>query len=212
MTRTSITVTLTPLSGQTDEDHDLRTERLAEELRVRFSPPQDLLHASIDVGPAHQELADIRTFHEKFGVPMSPVPAFLDPAATLFRQKFMQEELNEFHEAYQQRDLALAFDALLDLVYVTIGTALKMGLPWPQGWERVQEANMAKRLAKPDGSDSKRGSPMDVVKPEGWTPPDHANLLPHPPPIFNASEAISVWGEQRRIDKPLSHPSLFLEG
>ena len=51
-----------------------------------------------------------------------------------------------------------------------------MGLPWPQLWDEVQRANMAKERAKHAG-ESKRGSALDVVKPEGWVPPDVAGAL-----------------------------------
>lgn len=70
-----------------------------------------------------------------------------------------------------------SFDALIDLVYVALGTAHILGYPWQEGWDLVQKANMAKVRAKPDGSDSLRHSSFDVVKPEGWTAPDIAGLL-----------------------------------
>jgi len=151
--------------------------------------------------PTHIELEDVRAFHDKFGVPMSPVPALLDVEAARFRIKFMQEELNEFIECHDNLDLHGAADALIDLAYVVIGTALKMGLPWPALWAEVQRANLEKRLAKPDGSDSKRGSPLDVVKPSGWTPPDHSGALGSAddfPPIFNASACVLRRGRERQ--------------
>lgn len=132
---------------------------------------------AISTIPFHLELEDVRDFHNKFLVPMSPEPAFLDDAAHQYRSKFLQEELDEFGEAFIEKDLAKAGDALIDLVYVALGTALMMGLPWQQMWPLVQTANMAKRLAKPDGSDSKRNNPLDVIKPEGWTAPDHWPLM-----------------------------------
>lgn len=94
-----------------------------------------------------------------------------------FRIKFLEEELQEFKDAYAEGDHAGMFDALLDLVYVAHGTAHLQGYPWVQGWALVQAANMAKVRAQPDGSNSKRGSGWDVVKPEGWTAPDIAQLL-----------------------------------
>lgn len=145
---------------------------------------------------------NVRAFHNKFGVPMSPVPALLDKAAHEYRAQFMQEELNEFNEAFAEGNLDKAFDALLDLVYVAKGTALIMGCPWDDGWARVQFANMTKRLAKPDGSDSKRNNPLDVIKPEGFVPPQHWDLLGLAPgataPVFNATAAVLRRGEERR--------------
>lgn len=121
--------------------------------------------------------ADVKAFQEKFDVPMSPVPAFIDNHANTFRIDFMHEELQEYQEACDHQDLAKAADALVDLVYVAHGTALMMGLPWDNLWAEVQRANMSKVRAKSDGSDSKRKSSLDVVKPPGWQAPNHHQYL-----------------------------------
>jgi predicted HAD superfamily Cof-like phosphohydrolase len=89
---------------------------------------------------------------------------------------FLQEELDELKEALETKDHVKAFDALLDLAYVTYGTALFMGVDpqqWHAGMAAVHRANMAKeRATKP--SESKRGTTFDVVKPLGWTAPEKA--------------------------------------
>lgn len=140
----------------------------------------------------YTELADVRAFHEKFAVPMATEPSFLDVEAADFRQRFMQEELDEFKEAVDQGDMLLAGDALVDLVYVVLGTALMMGLPWSAMWNEVQRANMAKERASSAGQ-SKRGSALDVVKPAGWTPPDHSQFIGQGPwPTFRASSSKGV--------------------
>ena len=75
-----------------------------------------------------------------------------------------------------------AFDALLDLAVVTLGTADLMGLPWDSGWDVVHSRNMAKVRAASDGSDSKRKSKYDIVKPPGWYGPEaelRALLIAH---------------------------------
>lgn len=118
---------------------------------------------------------DVGRFHRKFDLPVSySTPRAVDKDLLEFRTKFMQEELDEFAAAKTAAD---QFDALLDLVYVAMGTAHMMGFPWEAGWARVQQANMAKVRASADASDSKRGSSWDVVKPEGWLAPDIAGLL-----------------------------------
>ncbi len=69
-------------------------------------------------------------------------------------------------------------DALIDLAYVLLGTAFLHRFPFNQGWERVQEANMAKVRA--DGKDdprSHRGHSADIVKPEGWKAPSFEDIL-----------------------------------
>lgn len=57
---------------------------------------------------------------------------------------------------------------ILDEVY---SVASLMGIPWAQCWSIVHESNMQKIKADPDGSNSKRGVGVDLVKPPGWIPP-----------------------------------------
>lgn len=139
---------------------------------------------------------DVGKFHTKFGLPVSEgKPQKMDREAWAFRLKFLQEEVNELAEALgaetETGDLAVswvlpeedsfvshpeAFDALIDLVYVALGTAHLVGYPWEQGWKMVQAANMAKVRAT-SKEQSKRGTTLDVVKPEGWVPPNIELLL-----------------------------------
>lgn len=114
---------------------------------------------------------DIEKFHEKFQLPQTDVPAFANTELMEFRIKFMMEELKEFEEAYDNKDLVKAFDALIDLVYVALGTAHIMNLPFVTGWYHVHMANMKKVRAK-HAHESKRGTAYDVVKPKGWVGPE----------------------------------------
>lgn len=123
-----------------------------------------------------EDNSDVLAFQEKFNIPMAPAPAFIDNTANAYRIDFMREELNEFIEACEYRELAKAADALIDLAYVVHGTALMMGLPWKQLWDEVQRANMLKERAIRI-TQSKRGTTLDVIKPIGWIPPDHNSAL-----------------------------------
>ena len=126
---------------------------------------------------------DVGLFHRKFNLPAVNNPRFAvaDNEVPLdllkFRADFLQEELDEFNRAVDSDDVPGMFDALIDLVYVALGTAHIMNLPWEAGWDQVQRANMAKVRAAKDGSDSKRGSGWDVVKPDGWRAPDLEAVL-----------------------------------
>lgn len=142
---------------------------------------------------------DVADFHLKFCVPVSQAPALLDQKANDFRVNFLKEELKEYGDAYALNDLEGCADALVDLVYIAMGTAHMMGIPWQKIWDAVQTANMTKRLAKPDGSDSKRGSPLDVVKPLGWVGPDHRPALGYGGTVlvFDATEEMARRCEAR---------------
>lgn len=124
---------------------------------------------------------DVGLFHQKFGLPIAEGEIRELPQDLLhFRVLFLKEELQEFILAMPswktKADHAKMFDALIDLVYVAMGTAHLLGYPWEQGWELVQAANMDKiRASRPE--DSKRGSSWDVIKPPGWTAPNLENLL-----------------------------------
>lgn len=126
---------------------------------------------------------DVGDFHEKFNLDnvthRGEGLREVDPSLLEFRVKFLHEELQEFEDALTEGDWAKAFDALLDLAYVTFGTAHLLGFPWQRGWDEVQRANMQKIRAAVDGSDSKRDSAWDVVKPLGWRPPDIEHILFH---------------------------------
>ena len=130
---------------------------------------------------------DVGRFHKKFGLPYTPsstavtdrsrrVPHLIDDATQEFRLRFLQEELDELADAYHNDDLADIADALVDLVYVAMGTAHMHNLPWPQLWREVQRSNMQKERAK-EVHASKRGTLLDVVKPRGWMPPQLRALL-----------------------------------
>lgn len=125
---------------------------------------------------------DVGTFHQKFDLDNVTYQGVgprhgVDNDLLEFRRKFMQEELDEFTAAMERGDDVEMFDALLDLAYVVFGTAHLLGYPWQTGWDEVQRSNMEKERAAADGSNSKRLSAFDVVKPEGWTPPNLKGIL-----------------------------------
>jgi predicted HAD superfamily Cof-like phosphohydrolase len=108
-------------------------------------------------------------FHRKFGLPLGTDDELTREAET-FRVNFMLEELREFKKALHDGDAVGQFDALLDLVYVAQGTALFLGIDpmqWAAGMRAVHDANMSKVRAKNSG-ESKRGTQLDVVKPDTW--------------------------------------------
>jgi predicted HAD superfamily Cof-like phosphohydrolase len=134
----------------------------------------EFIRAGMEVHFSNWE--DVKQFHRKYGVPVSETPSLLSPEKLEFRTKFLREELNEFINGASEGNLEKMGDALIDLVYVALGTAHMMGLPWQLMWNEVQLANMRKVRAT-DPSQSKRGSALDVVKPGGWKGPDHYKYI-----------------------------------
>ena len=121
-------------------------------------------------------MLDIKEFHEWFLLDYKGPPRALDRELHSFRHGFMQEELDEYQEAYEAGNLEGQFDALIDLTYVALGTAYLQGFPFGEGWKRVHAANMGKvRVETAD--ESKRQSRFDVKKPAGWKPPVLSDLV-----------------------------------
>lgn len=148
--------------------------------RVVGEEPKRMMN---DVDTWFDPVYDIDMFHKKFKQNYDGPPAALPPETQEFRLKFLHEELKEYEDAVDQltqygespERLENAFDALIDLVYVTLGTAHLHGFDFRNGWRRVHRANMGKVLAG-DAGLSKRGYALDVVKPAGWTPPNLKDL------------------------------------
>lgn len=123
---------------------------------------------------------DVGDFHRKFDLPAVPetAPGTVTPDAFLFRYLFLLEELHETGRAYARGDLPATLDGLVDLVYVALGTAHLLGLPFDAAWAEVHAANLAKeRASGADDRRSQRAHALDVVKPPGWQPPDLARVL-----------------------------------
>jgi len=115
----------------------------------------------------NQFLKDIADFHTKFGLEYNGSVKQLEPHMRKFRENFMQEELDEYISASELHD---QLDALVDLVYVVLGTAYLQGFPFQEAWRRVHQANMKKVRKESERSE------FDIGKPEGWEVPYLADL------------------------------------
>lgn len=102
------------------------------------------------------------------------------------RVDLMQEELNEITSAWNRLRFATnkfdredaeadIIDGLVDLMYVTLGSAVAAGVDLDPFWDEVQRANMS----KVDGSlgPLKFREDGKLLKPDGWKPPDILGLL-----------------------------------
>lgn len=111
---------------------------------------------------------DVAEFHRKVLQLEDAKEPFLPPYAWLEeRARFLREELAEFMFAAQTSHIVDITDALLDIIYVALGTLHMMGIPVQQCWDAVQHANMQKVRGT-----TKRGNVIDAAKPEGWVGPE----------------------------------------
>lgn len=101
-------------------------------------------------------------FHKKYALEQNPDNKELQQA----RIKHMTEELNEYITSQIAGDREGQLDALVDLVYVALGTAYYEGFDFDGAFDEVHNCNM-KKIQK-----ATERSKWDVVKPDGWQPPN----------------------------------------
>ena len=121
-------------------------------------------------------IEDVAAFHYKFGLDYNGPPRNLEQAELQFRFNFLREETDEVLNALIEGDLAQVGGELADLVWVALGIALRMGIPFEEHWAEIRRANMSKERASAENP-GKRGSTIDIVKPAGWVPPNHEAVL-----------------------------------
>lgn len=93
-----------------------------------------------------EQLSKVEEFHKAFGVPVHYKPVIPNEETIKLRYDLAQEELNEFLEACQNKDSVAIFDALVDQLYILLGTAHAFGFgPYlEEGFAEVHRSNMTK--------------------------------------------------------------------
>lgn len=114
-----------------------------------------------------KEIADIKAFQKAFECNVLSVPTMPVKEIQELRVKLLQEELDELKQANEDGDIIEVADALVDIMYVLLGTACEYGLvdKMEEMWDLVHNNNMNKLW--PDGTVHKR-SDGKVIKPEGF--------------------------------------------
>ena len=109
----------------------------------------------------------IREFHQKYNLQPTQNNKELQEA----RIKHMTEELNEYIKAQKEGNREQQLDALVDLVYVTLGTAYYENFDFDGAFKHIHSCNM-KKIQK-----ATKRSKWDVVKPEGWQPQNFKDYI-----------------------------------
>lgn len=113
---------------------------------------------------------DIEEFHEQIIQLEKPTKVgIISDEFILERTRFLNEEVEEFTTTGMSGDMVGVADALADIVYVALGTAWQMGIPFQAIWDVVHSANMKKVRGI-----TKRGNKNDAAKPAGWVGPEQA--------------------------------------
>ena len=86
----------------------------------------------------------VKTFMETFGQEVKNKPSFSSEKINNLRYDLIKEELDEFIEALDNKDLLEVADALTDILYVTYGAGHAFGVDLDKCFEEVQQSNMSK--------------------------------------------------------------------
>lgn len=115
----------------------------------------------------------VREFHAKVGQADSATPDISQHRD--LRVSLITEEFRELREALEANDIVEVADALADLLYVVVGSALQWGIPLERVVAEVHRSNMTK------GGDAKRADGK-ILKGPNYSPPDIAGVLGPSPP------------------------------
>ena len=87
---------------------------------------------------------EVKTFMETYGQEVKKTPSFPDDKIIQLRIDLIKEELKEFQEAINNKDLLEIADALTDILYVTYGAGHSFGIDLDKCFAEVQRSNMSK--------------------------------------------------------------------
>lgn len=90
----------------------------------------------------------VEEWHRAFGFPVRDLPALPDPGTSRLRANLMAEELGEVVEAMEKGSVEQIAKELMDLIYVTIGTLVELGLHKKSFalFSEVHRSNMSKAV------------------------------------------------------------------
>lgn len=120
---------------------------------------------------------DVTDFHRQFKIQYDGPPRMLPTQLKYFRHERNTEEARELYHA---QNLPESLDAIIDQIYICLGTAHLYGFTpemLAEAWRRVHEANMKKEISTVDNPGKYGQIGTDIVKPKGWVPPDLSDIV-----------------------------------
>ena len=86
----------------------------------------------------------VKKFMKTFGQEVKEKAEFPSDKVASLRYDLIKEELGEFKEAIDKKDIKEIADALTDILYVTYGAGHAFGIDLDKCFEEVQNSNMSK--------------------------------------------------------------------
>ena len=84
----------------------------------------------------------VRKFMETFGQEIKEKASFPNEKITSLRHDLIQEELDEFKEAIEKKDIKEVADALTDILYVTYGAGHAFGIDLDKCFKAVSYTHL----------------------------------------------------------------------
>jgi len=86
----------------------------------------------------------VKTFMTTYGQEVKESASFPEENIIKLRLNLIKEELEEFEQALNDKNLLEVADALTDLLYVTYGAGHSFGINLDECFQEVQRSNMSK--------------------------------------------------------------------
>jgi predicted HAD superfamily Cof-like phosphohydrolase len=124
----------------------------------------------------NKQLKQVEDFQKAFGSFIGEGPSFPPLERCVLRQRLLQEEVIELHEAWSNKDIVEVADAITDCLYILFGTAIEFGLQdkLEALFDEVHGSNMSKL--------DENGKPIyrkdgKVLKSENYYKPNLKNII-----------------------------------
>ena len=116
----------------------------------------------------------VKKFMETFDQEIKEKASFPNDKIISLRYELIKEELEEFKDAIDKKDIKEIADALTDILYVTYGAGHAFGINLDKCFEEVQNSNMSKL-----GEDGKpiRNEAGKVMKGPNYYKPDLSKFI-----------------------------------
>jgi len=142
----------------------------------------------------------VRDFQSKMGQPVADKPKAMNFERQKQRYEYLFEELSEFLDAEEVVDQA---DAMIDLIYLAIGTMVELGVKPEKLFEIVHNANMSKLW--PDGKPHTNPETGKIIKPPTFVRPE---------PLLQAEidrQAKGLRKESRKLSDYHTETTIYLD-
>jgi predicted HAD superfamily Cof-like phosphohydrolase len=123
-----------------------------------------------------KQINQVKEFQLAFGQGVEESNCIIEPTRAVLRQNILQEEVNELWDASIQGDIVEVADAIVDCMYILLGTAHEFGIAdrLAACFDEVHRSNMSKLdvngkpVYRADGK---------VIKGEFYSKPDLASII-----------------------------------